>query len=297
MTMERALSLVLDRDAKISLTLERMEAKDLDKYVSKNFTSSEDVRKKYGSVITKFLGEHQELIKKVETDNNKYYAGSIVITELQDDLTIKKIKVLYKKDIRIFKEITKNKKFVLALENRDYINYINTLKKDQSYKRLFVDYYAKELRFRSSDDKKFARLMGSWREAIKESKYYYEIVRTVLKEYDGRYKELNLDSPTVVYSKYMEEKSISKKNKELEKEIESLEQIQNGNHFELDLLKHENDYKKVEPRRYKTYADEEEYPGDLEDLHAHNDYSNFDDINNEDIAIIKVKTFLNERDN
>ena len=45
--MERCLSLVLDKEAGISLTLEKMEAKALDEYISKNFTSSEDARKKY----------------------------------------------------------------------------------------------------------------------------------------------------------------------------------------------------------------------------------------------------------
>lgn len=309
MFMERCLSLVLDKEARISLTLEKMEAKALDEYISKNFTSSEDVRKKYSKQIEAYLAEHQNFIKEVEENNGKSYAGSIVITELQDDLTVKRIKVLYKKDIRIFKEISKNKKFILAVENRDYINYINSIKNKENYYRIFAEYYAKELRFRSENPNHFKRITGSWREAIKESRYYYEIIRRVLKEYEQRYKELKLDSPTVVYSKYLEERSIVRKNKELEEEITSLDNLQKGDSLERSLLMHEDDYRKEEegnfvgdfeastlfkeseqPTRYKTYADEEGYPGDLDDSYTPGHYSNMDELMDEEEVVTTQKT-------
>lgn len=312
--MERCLSLVLDKEARISLTLEKMEAKALDEYISKNFTSSEDVRKKYSKQIEAFLAGHQNFIKEVEESNGKRYAGSIVITELQDDLTVKRIKVLYKKDIRIFKEISKNKKFILAVENRDYINYVNSIKNREDYYRIFLEYYAKELRFRSENPKHFKRIMGSWREAIKESKFYYDIIRRVLKEYEQRYKELKLDSPTVVYSKYLEERSIARKNKELEEEITSLDNLQKGDSLERSLLMHEDDYRKEDeedlitdeeiamlfrkseqPIRYKTYADEEGYPGDLDDSYTSGHYSNMDELMDEDVITTqKTKTLHND---
>lgn len=300
MLMERYLSLVLDKDARISLTLEKMEAKALDEYISKNFVSSDDIKKKYSKQIETYLAEHQNFIKKVEENNGKRYAGSIVITELQEDLTVKKIRVLYKKDIRIFKEISKNKKFILAVENRDYINYINSIKNKENYYRIFLDYYAKELRFRSENPKHFKRIMGSWREAIKESKFYYDIIRRVLKEYEQRYKELKLDSPTVVYSKYLEERSIARKNKELEEEITSLDNLQKGDNLERSLLIHEDDYKKEdlsqlfkpnkEPIRYKTYADEEGYSGDLDDAYTLGHYSNMDELVDEEEIFSNQKT-------
>ena len=304
--MERCLSLVLDKEARISLTLEKMESKALDEYISKNFVSSEDIRKKYSKQIETYLAEHQNFIKEVEENNGKRYAGSIVITELQDDLTVKRIKVLYKKDIRIFKEISKNKKFMLAIENRDYINYVNSIKNRENYYRIFLEYYAKELRFRSENPKHFKRIMGSWREAIKESKFYYDIIRRVLKEYEQRYKELKLDSPTVVYSKYLEERSIARKNKELEEEITSLDNLQKGDSLERSLLVHETDYKKEdlitdedlaqlfkpvnEPVRYKTYADEEGYPGDLDDAYTPGHYSNMDKLVDEEEIFSNQKT-------
>lgn len=263
--MQRNLSLVLDKDAKISLTLETMEAKELDKYISKNFNSKDDVRTKYKSLIDEYLKQHQRFLDEVKQKTGRDYAGSIVITELQEDLSVKRVKVLYKKDIRIFKEITNNSKFILAFENRDYINYINALKNEEQYQRIFLDYYAKELRFRNMDNNKFKRVMGQWRNAIKESYRYYEIIRTTLKEYDLRYKELKLDSPNVVYSKYLENKSLRMANKQIEDEIMSLDKLNHGDKFEQDLLMHMDDYQD-EPKRYKTLVDEDEYPGDLEKL-------------------------------
>ena len=280
--MERCLSLVLDKDGRISLTLEKMEARALDEYISKNFTSSEDIRKKYSKKIETYLSEHKNFIKEVEDNNGKRYAGSIVITELQDDLTIKKYKVLYKRDMRIFKEITNIEKFVLAVENRDYINCVNALKNTDRYSRIFSDYYGKELRFRCFTPSMFKRIVGSWRNWIKERSIYFEIVRAVLKEYDLRYKELKLDSPTVVYSKYLEEKKLPRKNKELEEEIAFLDNLQNDNQFAFDLLT-KDDYKKEDkPTRYKTYADEEGYPGDLDDSYTPGQYSNVDELQDEE---------------
>lgn len=285
--MQRNLSLVLDKDAKISLTLETMEAKELDKYISKNFNSKDDVRTKYKSVIDEYLKQHQRFLDEVKQKTGRDYAGSIVITELQEDLSVKRVKVLYKKDIRIFKEITNNSKFILAFENRDYINYINALKNEEQYQRIFLDYYAKELRFRNMDNNKFKRVMGQWRNAIKESYRYYEIIRTTLKEYDLRYKELKLDSPNVVYSKYLENKSLRMANKKIEDEIMALDKLNQGDKFEQDLLMHMDDYQD-EPKRYKTLVDEDEYPGDLEKL---TNESNLEDDNS--IEISKTKSLHN----
>lgn len=308
--MKRNLSLVLDKDGKMSLTLEHMEQNVLDEFTSKKFTSSEDIRKKYAKEIESYLQKNKDFIDMVEQKNKRKYAGSIVITDLQRDMTIKKIKVLYKKDIKVFEKIIKNKKFMLALENRDYINYINSLKENSGYSRIFSDYYAKELRFRSTLPNKFNHVINSWHEAIKQSDDYFEMIRRVLKEYELRYKELELDSLTVVYSKLVQEKSLAHKSKELEQELLSLDKLQNGDKFERDLLLHENDYKKnipdlvfideddlkealkpptvTEPKRYKTYADEEDYPGDLDDSYSHNQYSNID--YDEEIIFEKSKT-------
>lgn len=262
--MERSLSLVLDEMGKISLTLETMEAKKLDEFIIKNFNSSDEIRKKYKYKIQPFLEQYKDFITRVETDNNKKYNGSIVITELQNDLSIKKKKVLYKKQLIIFKEITKNKKFITALQNRDYINAINAEKNNEKYKRIFSDYYGIEIKFKCDSEDKFRRVMGQWRNSIKELHRYYDLIRTVLKEYKNRYKELELDSPAVIYSSYLAGQKVRY---ETELELEK----QSDYRFEQAIResfknKAENVDDVKEPNRYINYADEEGYPGDLEHL-------------------------------
>lgn len=270
--MERSLSLVLDEMGNISLTLEKMDARKLDEYISKNFNSSEEIRKKYSAKIDPYLEQYKAFITKVEIYNEKKYAGSIVITELQDDLFVKRKKVLYKRDMIIFREITKNKKFVLALENRDYINYQSALKNEEKYNRIFSDYFGKEIRFRCTSDGKFNRTMGQWRNAIKDLNRYYDLIRTVLKEYKNRHKELGLDSPDVVYSSYLAGQEVRYQSileEERRSEYEFAQSVKKGDKQALDLAAHIDDYKEEkidEPVRYVSGADEDEYPGDLERL-------------------------------
>lgn len=276
--MDRSLSLILNgRESSImswhdviSLDLETMKAKDLDAYISKNFNSSDEVRKKYADKINPFLEQHKGLIEKVEKSNGRKYNGSIVVTEFHDDLTIERKKVIYKKDMILFREITNNKEFILVLENRDYINYQSALKNKRQYNRIFSEYFGKELRFYCFSESKFRRIMGQWRNAIKQSLYYYDIVREILKEYQNRYKDLGLDSLDVIYSKYLDNKS-RKTSDDLQEELDFLGKIQDGEIFEQDLLMHMSDYE--EPKRYPKIYDEEGYPGDLEDHSAEGHYS------------------------
>ena len=252
-TMERSLALVLNgrEDNKlylpttISLTLETMESKELDDYISKNFESSEDVRAKYNSKITSFLEQHKSLIETVEKNTGRKFRGSIVITELGGDLTLERKKVLYKKDIILFQEIIKNKKFLLALNARDYINYNSALKERKPYIRIFPEYYSRELHFRCTNENQFKRILSQWQNMLKDSLHYYDIIRRVLKEYESRHLELKLDSLDVIYSKYKN----SIKQQELTKE-----EMLNTN----------------VPTRYRSYADEDGYQGDL-DFSGHND--------------------------
>lgn len=250
--MERSLTLVLNgrEDNKLYLpatkflTLKTMEAKELDYYISKKFDSSSDVREEYSSQIETFLEENKSFIETVENNTGKKFRGSIVITELGQDLMLERKKVLYKKDIILFQEIIKNKKFILALNARDYINYNNALKNHQSYIRIFPEYFSRELHFRCTNDNQFKRILGQWTNTIKASSCYYDIIRRVLKEYESRCVELKLDSLDVIYTKY----------KDAKKQQETTKQ-QN--------IKQTKSLEKKEPPRYKNYSDEGEYQGEL----------------------------------
>jgi len=272
--MERSLSLILNGgksdlmplSGTIMLTLETMESKELDAYICKNFNSSTEVRQKYAYKINPFLEQHKSLIEKVERETGRKFAGSIVITELSDNLILQRKKVIYKKDMIIFNRITRNKSFLLALERRDYLNFQREDSKDRKYQRLFSDFFSKELRFRCHSDSQFKKISGSWRNAIKESPRYYDIVRSTIKAYENRYKELGLPSLDVVYSEYLKEASARKgsgKAIEVEDQLDDLLALAGTDRLSSDLRNHIGDY--VEPKRYKTYADEEGYPGDLDD--------------------------------
>lgn len=264
-TMQRSLTLILNgrennrmqSQDTIYLNLETMEAKELDSYVSKNFNSSEEVRKKYASKINPFLEQHKGLIERVESETGRKFNGSIVVTELDDNLVLERKKVIYKKDATLFKLICKNRKFLIELEKRDYINYRKAVDNNKPYMRIFSDYYGRELRFYCFEDKKFERTANEWRNSIKEYSYYYEIIRQVLKEYEGRYKELRLDSLDVLYSKYTRE-TIERK-EELKEQREFLKNSK---------LLFEQEQNKIAIPRFKNYADEDGYPGDLEPLNT-----------------------------
>jgi len=254
--MKRSLSLVLNgrksnimlMSETIYLELEKMDSRELDEYISKKFNSSEEIRKRYQSEINQFLQNHSSFLSRVQEETGKKYDGSIVITELQDDLTIERKKVLYKKDIIQFNEIIKNKKFILSLESYDYLCNQSAYRSGEKYRRIFPEYYGKEFKFYCYNEQKFKKIMGQWKTMLKKSSNYYDIIRKVLKEYQNRYKELGLDSLDVVYSNYL-----NRKKKDNTKSFEKIEYLEN---LKLEFQ---------EPVRYPKIYDEDGYPGDLED--------------------------------
>lgn len=254
--MERSLSLILNGEKNnlmplnktIFLQLETMDSKQLDEYVSKKFNSSEDVRKKYSSDINQFLEQNKELISSIEIKNNKKYKGNIVIIEINDDLMLERKKVIYKKDMILFNEIIKSKKFMLNLQTRDYINKQGASIRGEIYNPIFSEFLGKQLKFYSTTDSKYNKVIREWHKSIKDSSYYYDTIRRVLREYEKKYVELGLDSLDIIYSNYL---SMLEK-----KKVDTVEQ--NNNLSDINPI-----YK--EPKRYPKIYDEEGYPGDLED--------------------------------
>jgi len=97
--MERYLSIVLSEDCHISKTLMADNSYELDKYIYDHFKNSEQVRQKYSLQISSFLDENRNLIHSIEDKTNKMYRGQIVILEVNEDGTLKRIKVIYKSDV------------------------------------------------------------------------------------------------------------------------------------------------------------------------------------------------------
>lgn len=130
-------------------------------------------------------------IKKVNDFSKKYNDnGDIVII---DDTNKKRIKVLYKKDIVVFKKIILNQPFILStFKSSIYKIYSDADRVDiKSFRgKMYESYIKKSFKSKSSRED------------------YYDIVRKILslyKEYikDKRY----LDSPDDIYINYLKEKT------------------------------------------------------------------------------------------
>ncbi len=177
--MKRYLSIVLDKNCNISKTLIEDENYYLDRYISCNFNDSTDVRKKFDLIISNFLKNNSSFIEQIEKKNNKKYNGQIVILGVLDDGTLKRIKVIYKKDLFVIKnEFLKDQEFM-----RSFIN---------DYKKYFSGYIInKSKRYLSKTDYQY--MIGEWYRNIKENKNYFEICRDLLK-----YREIYLSNKKIV---------------------------------------------------------------------------------------------------
>ena len=264
--MIRNLSLILDKDGEISLTLESMDSVELDKFIIKNFSSSEEIRNKYASVINKYLEEHKDFLDEIYDRTGRRFRGSVVITELHDDQTIELKRVFYKGYISIYKKIFNNlmssRDFVYALRNYDSLKQYS--KKDKNYRPLFrigkgkdpihPDIYdygeSDQIRYAYFKGRDFGPIISEWKAMKRDKNEYYDAMRTAFSYYNNIYCRDHVGLKKV--------EDLAKKIKsEMEKERELIKARENA----ID----EPTYIDIEePVRYISGADEDGYPGDLE---------------------------------
>ena len=188
--MKRYLSIVLDKNCNISKTIIEDENYYLDRYISSNFNDSNEIRNKFDFVISNFLKNNIKFIEQVEKKNNKKYNGQIVILSVLDDGTLKRIKVIYKKDLILIKnELLKDQEFM-----RNFI---------RDYKKYFSNYIInKSKRYLSNTDYQY--MIGEWYRNIKENINYFEICRDLLK-----YREIYLSNKKIVQNTLNKNDNIS----------------------------------------------------------------------------------------
>lgn len=188
--MKRYLSIVLDKNCNISKTLLEDDSYYLDRYICSNFNDSNEIRNKFDFVISNFLKNNIKFIEQVEKKNNKKYNGQIVILSALDDGSLKRIKVIYKKDLIIIKnELLKDQDFM-----RNFIN---------DYKKYFSNYIiSKTKRFLSKTDYQY--MIGEWYRNVKENMNYFEICRDLLK-----YREIYLSNKKIVQNALNKNDNIS----------------------------------------------------------------------------------------
>lgn len=96
--MERTLSLVLDSENKVSLTLMKEDAYLIDKFTSK-FYDSDEIRAYFKIMIDEFLENNKTMIEQIQKKTGKKYRGHIVLIQAinnRRELTLERTKVLYK---------------------------------------------------------------------------------------------------------------------------------------------------------------------------------------------------------
>ena len=110
--MERTLSLVLDEDCKLSLTLMKDDAVKIDEFTTKKFENSEQIREYYKKQIDEFLEQNKNYINSITRNTGRKFRGRIVILESREkngNLDYVEKRVLYKKHLVAFKELIKDK--------------------------------------------------------------------------------------------------------------------------------------------------------------------------------------------
>lgn len=183
--MQRYLSIVLDEKCNISHTLMFNDNYDLDQYIYNNFEDSEKIRTAFKSQIEDFLNSNKTLIHNVEDKNGKMYRGQIVILQVNEDGTLKRIKVIYKKDVeKIKNELLTNQQFMqkFVYDNRKY----------------FPDFiYCKTRKLQSKTF--YDNMMREFYKNIKTSTNFFEFCRSILKyaEFQKKKDADNLSEPSL----------------------------------------------------------------------------------------------------
>lgn len=199
--MQRSLSLVLDPEFRLCLTLLKDEADKIDDFTTKNFESSLDIRKCFDKQIKQFLEENKRYIYEVEHRSGKKFRGRIVVLEAtnkNDSLILIEKRVLYKKHKNVFKELVKDKKTMLKFlefENIGFIQY--------GYRRLISQFLRQQITYLDYNSKRKVDLI------IKElkQKNFYDILRVIVKAYEFERKKRNLPTIEEIYERNKKSKS------------------------------------------------------------------------------------------
>lgn len=218
--MESSLSLVLDEEGKISLTLYSGSNNEVDEYTVKNFTSSEDVRKKYEKQIKEFLLKNDNYVQSVIKRTGKQFRGRIVILqaiEKDNELSIIQRRVLYKKSLIVAKEAIKNQKIMNVVACIDTNGLVNPkMYEDLNIKikngRFQLTPFIKGLiKQKQYDTQSNLRNVRSWLNSNKQT--YYEKIRLLRAGYEyARTIYKNLKTSDVLYKEYLETKKHPKPN-------------------------------------------------------------------------------------
>ena len=203
--MERTLSLVLDDEGKLSLTLMCDEAVKIDEFITNRFENSDQIREHFKEQIDSFLEKNKNYLDSVSRKTGKKFRGRIVILEARENnknIEYIEKRVLYKKHLVAFKELVKDentmKKF-LQLENIGYNMY--------GFRRLISPFLSREIKY--TNYKVISQTDFLRRELKKEKNNFYDILRLIIKAYESERKQRKLKTIDAIYKEYQNNKKSS----------------------------------------------------------------------------------------
>ncbi len=202
--MERTLSLVLDEEDKISLTLMKKEANDIDDFTTKNFENSDQIREFYKDKIANFLEENKNYIKEITKRTGRKFRGRIVILEAKEmnsSLYFVEKRVLYKKHIIAFKDMVADKSTMLKFLQLEKIGF-----NQYGFRKLISPFLTREII--TTNFKVKSRVDFIRREIKNNRRNFYDVLRIITKAYEIERKKRSLPTIEAIYEKH---KTSSKK--------------------------------------------------------------------------------------
>lgn len=203
--MERTLSLVLDEEGKINLTLMKKESNEIDDFTTKKFENSEQIREYFKEKIAIFLDENKAYIEEITKRTGKKFRGRIVILEAKEmnsSLYFVEKRVLYKKHLVAFKEMVKDKDTMLKFLQLEKIGF-----NQYGFRKLISPFLTREII--TTNFKVKSRVDFIRREIKKNSDNFYDILRIITKAYEIERKKRGLPTIEAIYDRNKKE---SKKN-------------------------------------------------------------------------------------
>lgn len=205
--MERTLSLVLDDECKISLTLLKADSNDIDDFTTKKFENSEQIRDYFKGEITKFLDENNGYIESVTKKTGKKFRGRIVILEAKEQdssLYFIEKRVLYKKHLVAFKDMVNDKGTMLKFLQLEKIGF-----NQYGFRKLISPFLTREIMI--SNFKVKSRVDFIKREIKKNRDNFYDVLRIITKAYEMERKKRGLPTLDAIYEKNKKSKKTTAK--------------------------------------------------------------------------------------
>lgn len=233
--MERTLSLVLDEDCKLSLTLMKDDAVKIDEFTTKKFENSEQIREYYKKQIDEFLEQNKNYINSITRNTGRKFRGRIVILELSEkngNLDYVEKRVLYKKHLVAFKELIKDKGTMIKFLELEKIGY-----NQHGFRKLISPFLCREIKY--TNYKIVSQTDFLRRELKRDKNYFYDVLRIMIKAYEIERKKRNLSTIDAIY-KQVKVKPISKKVENVSN-VTSLKDDIEPNFYNIDGISYHED--------------------------------------------------------